>query len=130
MQKEIDILVSLLKEALLEIQKLKTRLDQYEKPEDGYIKSSSWITKIVFIIKKAGKPLRSSEIITLLNAREPVLNEKVSKEKFLSPFLNIAMKYKRLIPFKIKGVRGNYLCLPEWIDENNQLLPEMRKQIA
>ena len=88
-----DILITLLKEALLEIQDLKKGLNQYEKPEDGYIKGSSWIIKILFIITKAGKPLRSREIIILLNAREPVLNEKVIKEKFLSRFLNTTMKY-------------------------------------
>ena len=74
-------------------------------------------------------PLRSVEIIAQLLLREPVLNEKVSKEKFISPFLNSAMKYERLIPFKLRGVRGNYYCLPEWVDEENQPLPEIRKKI-
>jgi len=55
------------------------------------------------MITNADKPLRSVEIIALLLKREPVLNEKESKEKFISPFLNSAMKYKRLIPFKLKG---------------------------
>jgi len=62
-----------------------------------------WISKIIFMITNADKPLRSVEIIALLLKREPVLNEKESKEKFISPFLNSAMKYKRLIPFKLKG---------------------------
>jgi hypothetical protein len=39
------------------------------------------------------------------------------------------MQHERLIPYKLKGVRGNYYCLPEWINEESELLPEMRKKI-
>jgi hypothetical protein len=65
----------------------------------------------------------------VLRVREPDLNLKASKEKFLSAFLNVAMQHQRLIPYKLKGVRGNYYCLPEWINGGGELLPEMRKHI-
>jgi len=130
LQKENVQLRELLKEALLEIQNLKNRLVKHEKPEDGYNKSWSVVTKIVFLITKAGKPLRSSEIIPLLQVREPtIVNKQVSLEKYVSAFLNTAMKHERLIPYKLKGVRGNYYCIPEWIDEEGELVPEMRKKI-
>ena len=78
---------------------------------------------------QANKPLRSAEIISVLRVRELDLNHKTSKEKFVSAFLNVAMQHKRLIPYKLKGVRGNYYCLPEWINEEGELLSEMRKKI-
>jgi hypothetical protein len=130
LQKENDNLKELLKEALLEIQNLKKRLAQHENPDDGYNKSWSVVTKIVFLITKAGKPLRSSEIIPLLQAREPsIVKKQASFEKYVSAFLNTAMKHERLIPYKLKGVRGNYYCLPEWVQETGELIPEMRKKI-
>lgn len=109
--------------------KLRLLLDNYVNPKDEYNKSRTWVSKIVFIIAKANKPLRSAEIIALLLRREPVLHEKESKEKFISPSLNSAIKSKRLIPYKLPGVRGNFYCLPEWVNEDEELLQEMRKKI-
>jgi hypothetical protein len=130
LQKENFQLRELLKEGLLEIHDLKERLSRYEKPNDGYNKSWSMVTKIVFLITKADKPLRSSEIIPLLQTREPsIVNKQVSLEKYVSAFLNTAMKHGRLIPYKLKGVRGNYYCIPEWMDEECELIPDMRKKI-
>jgi seryl-tRNA synthetase len=128
-QGQLNSVDAQLKEAIAENKKLRKQLDQPNVPKDGYEHNRTWISKIVFMLTNANKPLRSVEIIALLLQREPVLNEKVSKEKFISPFLNSAMQYERLIPFKLKGVRGNYYCLPEWMDEENQLMPEMRKKI-
>ena len=71
LKKENETLRVMWKEALSEVQNLKDRLNKYEKPNDGYNKSWSMVTKIVFLITKAGKPLRTSEIIPLLKAREP-----------------------------------------------------------
>ncbi|MCF8449821.1 MAG: hypothetical protein K9G49_08135 [Taibaiella sp.] len=109
--------------------KLRLLLDNYVNPKDEYNKSRTWVSKIAFIVAKANKPLRSAEIIALLLRREPVLHEKESKEKFISPSLNSAIKSKRLVPYKLPGVRGNFYCLPEWVSEEGELLPEMRKKI-
>ena len=109
--------------------KLRLLLDNYVNPKDEYNKSRTWASKIVFIIANANKPLRSAEIIGLLLRREPVLHEKESKEKFISPSLNSAIKSKRLIPYKLPGVRGNFYCLPEWVTEERELLPGMRSKI-
>lgn len=130
LQKENDSLRELLKEALIEIEKLKNRLQNHEKPKDEYNKRWTMVTKIAFLIAETAKPLRSSEILQLLTNREPtIVTKQASMEKYLSAFLNAAMKHGRLIPYKLKGVRGNYYCLPEWIDEEGELLPEMRKMI-
>jgi hypothetical protein len=109
--------------------KLRLLIENYVNTKDEYNKSRTWVSKIVFIVANANKPLRSAEIIALLLRREPVLYEKESKEKFISPSLNAALKFRRLIPYKLKGVRGNYYCLPEWINDEGELLPEMRIKI-
>ncbi len=129
LEKENDALTDLLKKALAEITELKERLSFYEKPMAGYDKDWEWITKIVFVIDTAGKPLRSREIIALLQTREPVLEEKASKEKFISAFLNVAKRNKRLFTYKVAGVRGNYYCLPEWMDDMSQLMEDKKQQI-
>jgi hypothetical protein len=128
-QEQLNKAEAQLKEAISENKKLRKQLNQPNVTKDGYEYNRTWISKIVFMVTNADKPLRSVEIIALLLPREPVLNQKVSKEKFISPFLNSAMQYERLIPFKLKGVRGNYYCIPEWVDENGELMPEMRKKI-
>ncbi|MBL7690711.1 MAG: hypothetical protein JNM41_03895 [Flavipsychrobacter sp.] len=130
LERENFQLRELYKEALLEIKNLTERLNQFEKPDDGYNKHWSVVTKIVFLITKADKPLRSVEIIPLLQAREPsIVNKQASLEKYVSAFLNTAVKHERLIPYKLKGVRGNFYCLPEWVDEEGELIPEMRRKI-
>lgn len=130
LQKEVNSLKELLQEAYLEIQKLKERLDKYENPGDGYNKRWTMVTKLVFLVTKSGKPLRSVELIPLLTDRQPeIIKKQDSLEKYISAFLNTAMKHGRLIPYKLKGVRGNFYCLPEWMDEDGELLPERREQI-
>lgn len=130
LEKENRALKELLVEALEKIKKLEKRLQKYEQPNDGYNKAWTVVTKIVFLITKADKPLRSSEIIPLLKQREPdIIKKQNSLEKYLSAFLNTAMRHERLIPYKLKGVRGNYYCIPEWIDEDGNLISEMRAKI-
>lgn len=130
LQKEVDALKGLLVKALVEIKQLKVRLDAYENPNDGYSNSWTMVTKIVFLVSKAGKPLRSTEIIELLKIRHPeIIKKQNSLAKYVSAFLNTAMKHRRLIPYKLKGVRGNFYCLPDWVDGNGKLLPVMRSSI-
>jgi regulator of replication initiation timing len=109
-----------------ENEKLQKQLKKHESPTERYDHNWSWVSKIVFLIKQANRPLRSAEIIALLQKKEPVLHKKTSKEKFVSAFLNVAMRKERLIPYKLSGVRGNFYCLPEWIDEEGDLVLEKR----
>jgi hypothetical protein len=88
------------------------------------------VTELVFLVTKAGKPLRSAEIIRLLTDRHPeIIKKQDSMEKYISAFLNTDMKHGRLVPYKLKGIRGNFYCLPEWMDDNGELLQELRNVI-
>lgn len=91
-----------------EHEKLKQKLLQYENPDDGYRKDWTWVAKIVFILEKAGRPLRSAEIIELLEKREPYLRDHTSKKQYFSAFLNKALTNDRIKREKRKGERGFY----------------------
>jgi hypothetical protein len=91
-----------------EHEKLKQKLLQYENPDDGYRKDWTWVAKIVFILEKAGRPLRSAEIIELLEKREPYLRDHTSKKQYFSAFLNKALTNERIKREKRKGERGYY----------------------
>ncbi|RYZ28193.1 MAG: hypothetical protein EOO10_10335 [Chitinophagaceae bacterium] len=90
---------------------LKEKLAAYESPDDGYRKDWTWVAKIVFAIEKAGKPLRSAEIIEILEKREPHLREHTSKPQYFSAFINLALKNERIKREKRKGERGYYYSI-------------------
>lgn len=95
-----------------EHEELKEKLSRYENPDDGYRKDWTWVAKIVFVLQKAGKPLRSAEIIETLENREQHLREHTSKQQYFSAFINMALKAERIVREKRKGERGYYYHLP------------------
>lgn len=84
------------------------KLSSYENPEDGYRKDWTWVAKIVFVLQKASRPMRSAEIIEVLEKREAHLREHTSKKQYFSAFLNMALKNGRITKEKRKGERGYY----------------------
>lgn len=114
-QNQLDVQYDLLKEVYksYELLKkdhelLKEKLFRYESPDDGYRKDWTWVAKIVFVIEKAGKPLRSAEIIEILEKREEHLREHSSKQQYFSAFIHMALKADRIKREKRKGERGFY----------------------
>ncbi|WP_133162762.1 hypothetical protein [Flavipsychrobacter stenotrophus] len=128
-QKQLDEANDQMKNLLSEMEILKKQVGLNKRLENQYNHRDTWINKIAFIIATANKPLRSVDIIALLLMKEPVLEQKTSKEKFISAFLNIAVKYNRLIPFKLRGIRGNFYCLPQWMDQEGNPEIEMLAKI-
>lgn len=114
-QKQIDVQYSVLKEVYTkyellkrENESLKTKLTEYDTPNDGYRKDWTWVAKIVFALETVGKPLRSAEIIEFLEKREEHLKHHTSKQQYFSAFLSMAMKAERIKREKRKGERGYY----------------------
>jgi hypothetical protein len=66
----------------------------------------NWVDKIVFVLKSASKPLRSSEIVEILCKVDNLLNSKSDPQKSLSVHLSKAVKYGRIIGAKQKGKVG------------------------
>lgn len=119
-QHQLEVQYSVLKEVYenyeclkKEHELLKEKLASYEKPDDGYRKDWTWVAKIVFVLQGSGKPMRSAEIIEVLEKREEQLREHTSKQQYFSAFLNMALKADRIKREKRKGERGYYYSLPE-----------------
>src|SRR5690349_6799027 len=70
-----------------ENEELKKKLSQYENPDDGYRSDWTWVRKIVFVLEQAATPLRTKEIIEVLEKREPHLKDHSSKEQYFSAFI-------------------------------------------
>ena len=123
----------LLKEMLAEMKLLRKRVAELEKQlqdqqnSNGYRHTSSWISKIAFTLQQENRPLRSAELIKLLEKKELMLAKHQSKEQYFSAFLSKAVRYGRVIQQKVKGVRGFYYLLPEWLDEHGTVKPDYRK---
>ena len=135
LQKTVAIQYDLLKKTLTENELLQQKVRQLEQQlndkrnSDGYGSTSSWISKIVFTLQQENRPLRSPELIVLLEKREPALAEHYNKAQYFSAFLSNAVKYGRVIQQKMKGVRGYYYLLPHWLDEQNKIMPEYCKRM-
>jgi hypothetical protein len=125
----------LLKEVVAENQHLRKRVVELEEQltgqlnSDGYNDTSSWISKIVFTLQKENRPLRSTTLIEMLAKREPSLANHHNKVQYFSAFLSNAVSYNRIVKHKVKGVRGYYYLLLEWLDDQGNAKPEYRKMM-
>lgn len=113
--------------ALKQYELLKLKFPDINNTE--YKRTWSWVTKIVYVLKKINRPLLSSELIELMCPYEPVLSTSMNKAQAFSANLNKAVRYKRIMPHKLRGSRGNYYVLPEWIDNEGVLLSEYESKI-
>lgn len=109
---ELERAYRYIKELLAENEKLRAAARVLSPKEGGYPADGSWISKIVWVIGEAGRPLQSSEILTLLEVYEPSLQQKASKQKFLSAFLSLAGRRGRIAAYSLKGNRGYFYQLP------------------
>lgn len=76
--------------------------------------NATWIDKIVFILKAAGRPLRSSEIVEILLKNDIMFRTLTGDhQKGLSAHLTKALKYGRIVGVKQKGQNGYLFSLPE-----------------
>jgi hypothetical protein len=82
----------------------------------GYDVSWTWLNKLIFILKRANKPMQSKEILKLLESIDKSLKYFDDKQKVLSVHLNKAVKYERIKHYKIRGSGGFFYCLPEWFE--------------
>ena len=125
-KREIEIYRSLLLKSSEEYNLLKSKNPDILQTE--YNKKWSWINKIVFVLKKINRPLRSAEIIAFIIPYEPVLQYSHHKAQAFSN-LNKAVKYCRVRAYKLAGSRGYYYVLPNWLDDKGQLTKEYENKI-
>lgn len=124
---EITVCHQLLEKMLIELKQLKAKTPHIEESE--YNKSWSWVNKIVFVLKKIKRPLLSSEIIDFITPYEPVLQYSHYRAQAFSAHLHKAVKYGRVIAYKLGGSRGFYYVLPDWMDIAGSILKEYEDKI-
>ncbi len=109
---------------------LENRNKQLENPKAPRYHSLSWQGKIVFCIKKLKRPLRSQEIIQELQIMEASTEGlKYQRDNFISVVLSNAVKAGRLHIEKMRGTRGGFYALSEWLNEEGKLPEKMLKNM-
>jgi hypothetical protein len=126
-EREIEAYRELLTKTLSEYDLFKSRHPDIEAAE--YNKRWSWVNKIVYVLKKVRRPLLSSEIISFITPYETVLQHSHHRAQAFSANLNKAVKYGRVIPYKLGGSRGYYYILPDWRDHEGRIMGEYENKI-
>lgn len=107
-----------IEELIKELTQYQVESEHYKRIADlklgnSYNLNATWIDKIVFVLKEAGRPLRSSEIIEVLKRNDIKFRVLTDHQKGLSAHLTKAMKYGRIIGTKQKGQNGYVFELPK-----------------
>lgn len=107
-----------IEELIKEMTQYQVEAEHYKRIADlklgnSYNLNATWIDKIVYVLKEAGRPLRSSEIIEVLKRNDIKFRVLTDHQKGLSAHLTKAMKYGRIIGTKQKGQNGYMFSLPD-----------------
>ncbi|MDL5051481.1 hypothetical protein QQ054_36360 [Oscillatoria amoena NRMC-F 0135] len=94
-----------------------------------YPEKRPWVQRILFLLKCIDRPLQSSEMIQYLIEVDRELKHSHNQVGYFSAFLSKGVKYGLIIPYTIKGIRGSFYLLREWVDKENTPLPEYRAKI-
>ncbi len=109
---------------------LEKRNAELENPKGSHYNSLSWPGRIIMCIKKLKRPLRFQEIMQELMIMERLHNtESWLTEKTISVTLSNMGKDGRLHSEKLKGTRGNFYALIEWLEEDGKLNEKMKRRL-
>jgi hypothetical protein len=99
--------------------RLEDKLPKDEKSGASMHYNQKWayVDKLIYILKLAGRPMQSPEILDLLLKYDQNANQWRDRTKSLSVHLNKAVKYQKISFYKVSGENGYYYTLPEWGDE-------------
>lgn len=117
-QEQIDLLNRNVNELYRKLATEEVYKEHYKKVADlklgnTFNANATWVDKIVFVLKEASRPLRSSDIIDVLLKNDISFRTITNKQKGLSTHLTKALKYGRIIGTKQKGQNGYLFSLPE-----------------
>jgi hypothetical protein len=110
-------------------QHLQKRINELENPESRNTNKLSWLGKVIFILKRTGRPLRATELFDEICLMDHELSLKSNPAVFLSVVLHKGVKEKRLSLHKILGIRGGFYALQEWHDDEGKLESYMIEQL-
>ncbi|MBT1712393.1 hypothetical protein KK062_29395 [Fulvivirgaceae bacterium PWU5] len=110
-----------------ESERLRLKVPDIKQSE--YNQKWSWTNKIVFVLSKIKRPLLSSEIINFIRPHEVSLQYSRTPAQALSPHIHKAVKYGRILRYKLGGTRGFYYVLPAWLDPDGKIIEEYGSKI-
>ncbi len=109
---------------------LEERNAELENPKGSHYASLSWPGRIIMCIKKLKRPLRFQEIMQELNIMERIhKTESWLTEKTISVTLSGMAKDGRLHSEKLRGTRGNFYALTEWLNGEGKLSDKMKQRM-
>jgi hypothetical protein len=103
-KEKINELFERLSQSQIKIEELQQTNDM--KLGNSFNINSTWIDKIVFVLKSTGRPMRSSEIIEVLLKYDKTFRTLTDPQKGLSAHITKALKYGRILGTKVKGMNG------------------------
>ena len=98
-------------------------------PDGRFSDRLSWLGKVVFVLRREGRPQRPVEIVEMLQELDDSLYSKANPSTFISVVLAKAVREKRLSLHKIFGTRGGYYALEEWLDDKGNLEDYIKEQL-
>lgn len=118
-QEDIKEYKKRIEDLLKQLAKNEVVTEEYKRVADlklgnTYNINATWIDKIVFILKAAERPLRSSEMVEILLKNDIMFRTLTGDpQKSLSAHLTKALKYGRIVGVKQKGQNGYLFTLPK-----------------
>lgn len=109
---------------------LEERNGELENPKGSHYATQSWPERIKLCIRKLKRPLRFQEIMHELQIMERLhKTENWLTEKTISVNLSGMAKEGRLYSEKVRGTRGHFYALIDWLDEDGKLNEKMRRRM-
>lgn len=82
----------------------------------------TWVSKIIYLLLEKNAPMRSQQMIESFASIDERMNISHDRVGYFSAFLTKAVKNERIVKIKVKGFKGNFYALPEWL-VNGELPP-------
>lgn len=88
----------------------------------------SWVSKIIYALALNGAPMCSQQMIAYFVTVDQRMRTSHDRVGYFSAFLTKAIKNGRVVKIKIKGFKGNFYSLPEWMVDG-QLPPTFYRKM-
>lgn len=87
-----------------------------------YNQKWTWVSKIIYLLMEKNAPLRSQQMIEYFVTIDTRMKIAHDRQGYFSAYLTKAVKNNRVVKIKVKGFKGYFYALPEWL-ENGELPP-------
>lgn len=120
-----------------ELQSMVDHSDRKEKKEDdkgaysekNYKQEWSLPTKVAFLLHLNDRPLTSEDMHKQLLRLDHHYKDYHDPRTNLSTTLKRVSKSRRIIKIKLPGIKELIYALPEWVDQENKLLPDYNSML-